>query len=111
MHKGSYGKLGQAYNALSAWIEEKELKIAGPQRELYLKGEWDSDSEEEYITEIQIPVVKKGCFVKAEYERVCTFRMHTLYHLQIKFFIRCNSKFNHVYFNSLSHVYSKLYYV
>lgn len=59
VHKGSYGKLGQAYNALSAWIEEKDLKIAGPQRELYLKGEWDSDSEEEYITEIQIPVVKK----------------------------------------------------
>lgn len=59
VHKGPYSALSHAYEALSVWIEEKGYEIAGPQRELYLKGEWDSEREEDYITELQIPVEKK----------------------------------------------------
>lgn len=60
VHKGPYSTLSRAYEALSDWIEGKGYKLAGPHRELYLKGEWDSDSEDEYITELQIPVEKKN---------------------------------------------------
>ncbi|QHQ60469.1 MerR family transcriptional regulator [Anaerocolumna sedimenticola] len=56
VHKGSYQTLSLAYNALSKWIEENGYTMSGPQRELYLKGEWDSKNPDEYITEIQIPV-------------------------------------------------------
>ncbi len=56
IHKGSYQTISLAYTALSKWIQENGYTISGPQRELYLKGEWDSKSPDEYITEIQIPV-------------------------------------------------------
>ncbi len=56
VHKGPYQTLGLAYTALSKWIQENGYTISGPQRELYLKGEWDSESTGDYITEIQIPV-------------------------------------------------------
>ena len=56
VHKGSYQTLSQAYTALSTWIQENGYTITGPQRELYLKGEWDSESPEDYITELQVPV-------------------------------------------------------
>jgi effector-binding domain-containing protein len=48
-----------AYNAVLKWIEENKYSIAGPQRELYLKGEWVTNNPEEYISEVQIPVTKK----------------------------------------------------
>lgn len=39
-------------------IEDNNYKIAGSNRELLLEGEWSKDNVDEYITEIQIPVVK-----------------------------------------------------
>jgi effector-binding domain-containing protein/DNA-binding transcriptional MerR regulator len=56
VHKGSYQTISFAYNALTKWIQENGYTISGPQRELYLKGEWDSESADDYITEIQVPV-------------------------------------------------------
>ena len=56
VHKGSYQTISFAYNTLTKWIQENGYTISGPQRELYLKGEWDSESAEDYITEIQVPV-------------------------------------------------------
>lgn len=58
IHKGSYKTISLAYTAISQWMQDNGYKITGPQRELYLKGEWDSESEEEYITELQFPVLK-----------------------------------------------------
>lgn len=58
VHKGGYEGLPSAYAALQNWIEDNNYKIAGPNRELYLEGEWSKDSVDEYITEIQIPVTK-----------------------------------------------------
>lgn len=58
VHKGSYEKVSMAYNALLRWIEENGYKVSGPNRELYLEGEWSTSNPEEYITEIQIPVEK-----------------------------------------------------
>lgn len=58
VHKGSYENISMAYNALLKWIEESGYKIAGPNRELYLEGEWSTKNPDEYITEVQIPVAK-----------------------------------------------------
>lgn len=58
IHKGSYEDLPSAYAALQKWIEDNNYKLAGPNRELYLEGEWSKDNVDEYITEIQIPVKK-----------------------------------------------------
>ncbi|MDT8718761.1 MerR family transcriptional regulator [Clostridium sp. 19966] len=58
VHQGSYEKLSIAYTALMKWIEDNGYEIVGPNRELYLEGEWSVKNPEEYITEIQIPVSK-----------------------------------------------------
>lgn len=58
VHKGSFENLHMAYAAISRWIEENRYVIAGPQRELYLKGDWSTSDPNEYITEIQFAVKK-----------------------------------------------------
>lgn len=58
VHKGPYQTLNMPYSAITKWIEENGYEIVGPQRELYLKGEWITSDQNEYITEIQFPVRK-----------------------------------------------------
>jgi effector-binding domain-containing protein/DNA-binding transcriptional MerR regulator len=58
VHKGAYEYLSEAYGVIQKWIEENGYKVIGANRELYLEGEWSTNSPEEYITEIQIPVEK-----------------------------------------------------
>lgn len=59
IHNGSYETLHIAFSEISKWIESNKYEITGPHRELYLKGEWNSSSPNEYVTEIQFPVKKK----------------------------------------------------
>ena len=58
-HKGSYSKLGEAYSSVLKWVEENGYKITEPIRERYIDGMWNKESEEEWLTEIQVPIVKK----------------------------------------------------
>lgn len=58
VHKGSYENLRNAYSALLKWIEGNGYSPCGPNREIYLEGEWSVKSTDDYITEIQIPVKK-----------------------------------------------------
>ncbi len=58
VHKGAFQNLYMAYNAISKWIEDNGYSIVGPQREIYIKGEWATNNPNEYITEIQFPVSK-----------------------------------------------------
>jgi effector-binding domain-containing protein len=58
VHKGPFQTLHNAYNSLLNWMEENRYEMAGPQRELYLAGEWSTADANEYITEIQCPVRK-----------------------------------------------------
>ena len=55
-HTGSYAKLGEAYAFALNWVKERGYEIAAPVREVYVDGCWNKDSEEEYRTQIQIPV-------------------------------------------------------
>lgn len=58
IHKGSYETLSQGYNAILKWIEENGYVPCGPNREIYIEGEWSVKSVDDYITEIQVPVKK-----------------------------------------------------
>jgi len=55
-HKGSYERLGEAYAYIYRYAAENGYTAAGLHRECYLDGVWNKDSEEDYLTEIQLPV-------------------------------------------------------
>ncbi len=56
MHKGRYQDFGLAYAFALKWAESNGYKVAGDIRENYIDGIWNKESEEEWLTEIQIPV-------------------------------------------------------
>lgn len=55
-HKGSYAKFGEAYAFIFKYAEDNGYKVAGLSRECYIDGIWNKDSEDEWLTEIQLPV-------------------------------------------------------
>ena len=55
-HKGSYNTLHKSYAILLQYIEENGYKICGNIRESYIDGAWNKETENEWLTEIQIPV-------------------------------------------------------
>lgn len=57
VHHGSFDTIGGAYAALLGWIEENGYGVAGPNREVYLRG-GDKQDDPDYVTEIQFPVEK-----------------------------------------------------
>lgn len=58
LRQGPYERIGEAYNAVMTWLEPNGYHIAGPVREVYLRGPGDTENPEEYVTEIQVPVEK-----------------------------------------------------
>ncbi len=60
MHKGSYSTISQAYAFVYKWIEGNEYSASDSPRESYIDGVWNKDSEEEWLTEIQIPIIKSS---------------------------------------------------
>ncbi len=61
VHHGSYETIGDAHNAVFAWIEANNYHIAGPDREIYLYNRMPIRRDDPtYVTEIQYPVVKIG---------------------------------------------------
>lgn len=56
VHKGSFNTIGETYKAICKWIEKNNYKIDGPVREIYHKGEWETNNPEEYVTELQFPL-------------------------------------------------------
>ena len=55
-HKGSYRHFSRSYSTLLRFIEENGYEICGNIRENYIDGIWNKDNEEEWLSEIQIPV-------------------------------------------------------
>ena len=55
-HKGSYNELHKSYAMLLSYIEENNYEICGNIRESYIDGVWNKETEQEWLTEIQIPV-------------------------------------------------------
>ena len=58
MHKGPYRTLGLAYAFLTSWIEQNGYEMTDNPRESFIDGIWNKDSEEDWLTEVQIPVKK-----------------------------------------------------
>jgi len=59
MHKGSYAQLRKAYAYAFKWIEENDYVASDNPRENYIDGIWNKENEEDWLTELQIPIVKK----------------------------------------------------
>ena len=55
-HKGAYDKIGEAYAFLMKYAEENGYTTAGLARECYIDGIWNKESEEDWLTEIQLPI-------------------------------------------------------
>lgn len=55
-HKGAYDKIGEAYAFLMKYAEQNGYTVAGLARECYIDGIWNKESEEDWLTEIQLPV-------------------------------------------------------
>lgn len=60
IHHGSYETIGDAHNAVAAWIEANQYRIAGPDREINLYNRMPIRRDDStYVTEIQYPVEKE----------------------------------------------------
>ena len=57
-HKGSYSNLRETYSYITKYIEDNGYKIVAPIREMYIDGMWNKEKEEDWLTEIQVPVEK-----------------------------------------------------
>ena len=55
-HKGPYTNIGEAYSFLMKYAEQNGYKTAGLARECYIDGIWNKESEEDWLTEIQLPI-------------------------------------------------------
>lgn len=55
-HKGSYDKLGSSYAKIMKYIEDNKLEVIDYPRECYIDGVWNKDNEEDWLTEIQVPI-------------------------------------------------------
>lgn len=58
-HKGSYNTLHRSYAMLLAYIEENGYEICGNIRESYIDGVWNKETEDAWLTEIQVPVKRR----------------------------------------------------
>ena len=58
-HKGSYSNLREAYSFIMKYIDEHNLKMIESPRERYIDGIWNNENPEDWLTEIQVPVIKK----------------------------------------------------
>jgi AraC family transcriptional regulator len=57
VHYGPFAFIGNAYQAVLAWIQVNGYRTAGPARELYLSYQRGGD-QNRYVTEFQFPVKK-----------------------------------------------------
>ncbi len=58
-HKGPYSTLGNAYAFLFKWISDNGYVASDIPRESYIDGIWNKEDENDWLTELQVPVVKK----------------------------------------------------
>ncbi|MBN2810956.1 MAG: MerR family transcriptional regulator [Spirochaetales bacterium] len=56
LHKGPYSTLSAAYSAVFSWIENNGYIPSDCPRESYIDGIWNKDSEDEWLTELQVPL-------------------------------------------------------
>jgi effector-binding domain-containing protein len=60
LHKGPNKRLSEAYRFAYQWMQDNGYVKVGCPRNSAIDGFWNKDSEEDYLTEIQIPVEKRS---------------------------------------------------
>lgn len=58
-HKGSYSNFPESYQYILKWISDNGYEIIDAIRERYIDGVWNTEDENNYLTEIMIPIKKK----------------------------------------------------
>lgn len=58
LHKGSYHTLRATYILTYQWIDKNGYKAVGLPRESYIDGIWNKENEDDWLTEIQVPIFK-----------------------------------------------------
>lgn len=56
VHKGPFSTISNTYQSIYDWIKNNGYKVNGAVREIYHKGEWETNDSNEYITELQFPI-------------------------------------------------------
>jgi len=59
IHKGPYENLRHTYAFLTKWINDNGYEISDNMREVYYDGCWNKDDPNDWVTEIQAPVIRK----------------------------------------------------
>lgn len=59
MHKGPYSGLREAYAFALKWIEDNGYQMTDFPRECYIDGIWNKEDENDWLTELQFPIIKK----------------------------------------------------
>jgi len=59
IHKGPYSQLGEVFKKVAAWAHENGYEVKGSPRTIYY-SEAGSVPDDELITEVQIPIKRKG---------------------------------------------------
>lgn len=57
-HKGPYQDLREAYSFIIKYIKDNGYQISEPIRERYIDGMWNKENPKDWLTEIQVPVIK-----------------------------------------------------
>lgn len=58
MVPGPFTNIDAAYKGFAEWLEKNDYEITGIARQVCHKGPWNEKNEEDYLTEIQMPVNK-----------------------------------------------------
>lgn len=58
-HYGGYDSFAPAHAFVAEWAARNGYELCGEPRESYIDGIWNRETEAEWMTEIQFPVVKK----------------------------------------------------
>jgi len=57
-HKGPYHTIREAYAFAYQWIADNAFDVSDMPRESYIDGIWNKSAQEDWLTEIQIPIAK-----------------------------------------------------
>lgn len=58
-HKGPYSTIGNAYAHLFKWIADNGYMPSDNPRESYIDGIWNKESQNDWLTELQLPIMGK----------------------------------------------------
>lgn len=58
LHRGPYATLPKTYAAVFKWIDDNGYIASDCPRESYIDGMWNKEREEDWLTELQVPILR-----------------------------------------------------